>query len=79
MRFEWKPDTMTNIMFRPNMSITKSDGSNSSTSAQYNDDPYNYVSDPLSADAIKQMAKEGKMVNTSNNSSISYSDSKTCK
>ena len=76
MRFEWNPDTMTNIMFRPNMSITKSDGNSSSTSAQFNDDPYNYVSDPLSADAIKQMAKEGKIVNTSKNSSISYSDSK---
>ena len=76
MRFEWKPDTMTNIMFRPNMSVSYSDGNTSASSAQFNDDPYSYVDNPLSADAIKQMAKEGKVVNTSTSNSISYSNSK---
>ena len=76
MRFEWKPDTMTNILFRPNMSISYNDGRSTANSAQFNDDPYSYVSDPLSADAIKELAKNGKMVNTSSTNSISYSNSK---
>ena len=77
MRLEWKPDTMTDIMFRPNMSISYSDGRTSANSAQFNDDPYATVSDPLSADAIKQLAQDGKVVNTSSNNSISYSNTKT--
>ena len=76
MRFEWKPDTMTNILFRPNMSISYNDGRSTANSAQFNDDPYSYVSNPLSADAIKELAKNGKMVNTSSTNSISYSNSK---
>lgn len=77
MRLEWKPDTMTNIMFRPNFSYTISDGKSSSMSASYNDDPYLYVSDPLSAEAIAQLAADSLMVNTRSGSSISYSDSKS--
>lgn len=77
MRLEWKPDTMTNIMFRPNFSYTINDGKSSSMSASYNDDPYLYVSDPLSAEAIAQLAADSLMVNTRSGSSISYSDSKS--
>ncbi len=76
MRFEWKPDTMTNIMFRPNMSVSYTDGKSSSSSAQFNDDPYAYVNDPLSDNSIDQLARDGKVVNTSRTSSISYSNSK---
>ena len=77
MRLEWKPDTMTNIMFRPNFSYTINDGKSSSMSASYNDDPYLYVSDPISAEAIAQLAADSLMVNTRSGSSISYSDSKS--
>lgn len=77
MRLEWKPDTMTNIMFRPSFSYSTNDGMTSSTSASYNDDPYDYVSDPLSQEAISQLAGDGLMVNTRTNNSITYSDSKT--
>ena len=76
MRLEWKPDTLTNIMFRPTMSITSSDGSNTNNSAQFNDDPYQYVNNPLAAESIEMLAQQGKMVNTSKTSSINYSDSK---
>ena len=76
MRFEWKPDTMTNIMFRPSMSLSSSDGRSASTSAQFNDDPYSYTDDPLSDKGISTMAEAGKMVNTSKSNSISYSDNK---
>lgn len=76
MRLEWTPDSMTNIMFRPNISFSKSDGTSRSESASYNDDPYLYNDDPLSEAAIEQMKAAGLMVNSRNNNSISYSDSK---
>lgn len=74
LRLEWTPDTMTNIMFRPSFSYSKSDGLTSGTSASYNDDPYSYVSAPLSQEAISIMDENGLMVNHRENSSISYSD-----
>lgn len=74
LRLEWTPDTMTNIMFRPSFSYSKSDGLTYGTSASYNDDPYSYVSDPLSQEAISVMDENGLMVNHRENSSISYSD-----
>jgi hypothetical protein len=77
MRLEWTPDTMTDIMFRPNISYTTNDGRNMSNSAAYKDDPYKYVTDPLTAESIAALAADSMMVNTRNNSSISYSDSKT--
>lgn len=77
MRLEWKPDTMTNIMFRPKLSLSKSDGRSMNTMAQFNDDPYDYVSDPLSSASIEEMAAKGVMVNTNRSSSISYGDTKS--
>jgi len=75
-RLEWKPDTMTNILFRPQFSYSANDGRQQGNSASYNTDPYLYVSDPLSDEAITQMAADGRMINTRRNSSISYTDSK---
>ena len=74
LRLEWTPYTKNNIMFRPSFSYSKSDGLTSGTSASYNDDPYSYVSDPLSQEAISIMDENGLMVNHRENSSISYSD-----
>ncbi len=76
MRLEWKPDTMTNIMFRPSFSWSTNDSRSTSLSGSYNEDPYTYVTNPLDEEAIKQLAEEDVMVNTSNNNSISYSSSK---
>ncbi|MDO4180362.1 MAG: TonB-dependent receptor [Bacteroidales bacterium] len=45
-RMEWKPDTMTNIIFRPNFSWGKTDNSSSSESATFNSDPYQIVANP---------------------------------
>ena len=74
MRLEWTPDSMTNIMFRPSFSYSTSDGLSAGKSASYNEDPYSHVSDPLSDEAISQMADDGLMVNRRANSSITYSD-----
>ena len=76
LRLEWKPDTLTNIMFRPTFGYSTSDGKSGSTSATYNDDPYSYSSDPLSASAMAGMAAQGVMVNSSRSRSLSYSENK---
>lgn len=75
-RLEWKPDTLTDIMFRPQWSHSTSDNRSWSNSAAYKDDPYNYVSDPLSDDAISQMAADSLMVNTRSNTGLTYSEQK---
>lgn len=76
MRLEWKPDTMTNIMFRPNFSYSTSDGRSADSSASYNEDPYLYVVDPLASESVEDLAEDGLMVNTRTNKSISYSQNK---
>ena len=75
-RLEWQPDSMTNIMFRPNAKLSTSDGKTISASASYNEDPYDYVENPLEEEAIRQLQSKGLMVNTQNNNSISYGESK---
>lgn len=46
-RFEWAPDTMTNILFRPNFSYSDSYGVSDSRSVTFNADPYLKYTDPL--------------------------------
>ena len=43
---EWKPDTLTNIIFRPNVSYGKSNSYSISESGTFNGDPFNLVSNP---------------------------------
>ena len=38
-RLEWKPDTLTNIIFRPNVSYGKSNSYSISESGTFNGDP----------------------------------------
>ena len=88
MRLEWTPDSMTNIMFRPNFTISTNDGNQRSQSATYNQDPYLYVADPLSEEGLKELAKwstttdaDGNtdstrvLVNTRDNINLSYGKS----
>ena len=73
MRLEWKPDTMTNIMFRPSFGYSTSDSYSTSQSASFNQDPYQLTADPLNnLNKIDDSVK----VNNRDNSSINYSDSK---
>ena len=76
LRLEWKPDTMTNIMFRPSMSISSNDGLTSSSSANFNEDPFRYFADPLAVASIAKMAEDSIIVNSSLDKGISYSNSK---
>lgn len=74
MRIEWEPDTMTNIMFRPSISYSTSDGTRIQRSAQFNDNPYDYVDNPLDDEDIDKMAAQNIMVNTQKDGSISYGE-----
>lgn len=86
IRLEWTPDTMTNILFRPSFSLSKSDGLSTARSAQFNDDPYLYVEEPLS-DAFSanfdseksksELQRLEKLVNNNSSNSLSYSSSTT--
>lgn len=44
---EWKPDSMTNIIVRPQFNLNHSGSDSRSESATFKENPYNYVSDPL--------------------------------
>ncbi|EGF57966.1 outer membrane beta-barrel protein [Bacteroides fluxus] len=45
-RLEWKPDSMTNIIFRPDVSYGKTDNLSNSESGTFSSDPYSLVTDP---------------------------------
>ena len=46
-RIEWKPDTMTNLLLRPQFSINGNRSHSQSESATFNEDPYTLSEDPL--------------------------------
>ena len=68
-RFEWKPDTMTNIILTPNVSYSNNDFWNESHTATFNENPFDYetdyskesygnVSDKLDSIAVNDNANE---------------------
>ncbi len=79
LRFEWKPDTMTNIIFRPSANYSRNRGYSSSRRATFNTDP-----DSLEVDALtyaeQNILKSDKIyniiVNTNNSYQQTYSNSK---
>ena len=75
MRLEWQPDSMTNIMFRPNVSYNSNDGENTSENATFDKNPYDYAADPL-ASVMEIAEKYGIVKNYSLQDGVSYSDSK---
>ncbi len=75
MRLEWQPDTLTDIMFRPSFTWSTGDGRAHRFSASYNDNPYLYVTAPLTAESIAKLAADSLIMNTQDNNSISYNSS----
>ena len=61
---------------RANGSYGTSDGTSTSLSATFSDDPYLYVSDPLSDDGIQAMYSSNKAVNHNQQASLSYGKNK---
>ena len=75
IRLEWMPDSMTNILFRPSISWSSSDGLSGSQSASYNKDPYTITTkDPLSEEGVEELEKVEAMVNSQLTNGITYSD-----
>lgn len=73
-RFEWKPDTLTNIIFRPSASYSRSNNFSDGSSVMFNSDPYTYASDPLNAlTDIPDSIKVNSSTNLSRSKSKSYS------
>ena len=77
LRLEWKPDSMTDILFRPQFSYSENDTQNGGLSATYNDNPYNYVENPLADASLEELKAKGLMVNRRLNRSVSYLESKS--
>lgn len=76
-RLEWTPDSMTNIMMRPQFNYNSSDGLSEGLSLTFDADPYQYVSNPLDDELLKELVDKGIVKNRNLNNSISYSDSKS--
>ena len=75
IRLEWMPDSMTNILFRPSISWSSSDGLSGSQSASYNKDPYTITTkDPLSEEGVEELEKAEAIVNSQLTNGITYSD-----
>ncbi len=73
-KFEWKPDTLTNIIARPRFSYGKDDSNSNSLSATFDDNPYvGGVSDPL--EQIDDPLLEGLRVNSNKRLSTGNSNS----
>ena len=65
-RIEWKPDTMTNILLRPQFGINGNRSHSRGESATFNDNPYAVTDDPLGAfSAISTTAPDGSPVGIS--------------
>ena len=75
-RLQWSPDTMTRIMFRPNFSYSKNNSNSSGLSLTFNQDPYAFVSNPLTDD-LTQLFADSAVVNKNDNESTSDSESKS--
>ena len=57
-RMEWRPDTLTNIIFRPNVSYAKTDNLSLSESGTFNADPYDLVDNPNDYLNLEKLAME---------------------
>lgn len=76
MRLEWKPDTMTNIIFTPSVSYSTSDSWSQSVSATFNDNPFDYAksySKYMYGDVDSLL--QGIAINNNRNESMSASES----
>ena len=77
LRFEWKPDSMTNIIFRPNFSYQRNRGMRNSNSATFDDPSEDDAATRLGyADLHVLDSLYTNIANTTVNSSQSWSENK---
>ena len=77
LRLEWMPDTMTNIMFRPQFRYNSNDGLSEGVSATFSADPYanSGITNPLTQ--LDELVDAGIVKNSNMSNSTTYSDSKS--
>ena len=77
LRLEWMPDSMTNIMFRPQFRYNSNDGLSEGVSATFSDDPYanSGITNPLTQ--LDELVDAGIVKNSNMSNSTTYSDSKS--
>ena len=74
-RLEWTPDSLWNIMLRPELSYNSNDGLSQSEDATFDEDPYKYVTNPLLS--IEELVAMNLVKNHGLSNGITYSDSKS--
>ena len=76
MNLQWTIDSLTTLSFRPNVNISSNDSRSYSSSASFNANPYDHVSNPLNDEGRQRMSYLGMIVNSRENKSLGYGDSK---
>ena len=77
MRLEWTPDSMTNIMFRPQFRYNSSDGLSEGSSATFSADPYGFARTANPLEQLDELVSEGVVKNSNLSNATTYSDSKS--
>lgn len=76
-RLEWTPDSLTNIMMRPQFNYNSNDGLGEGYSMTFDEDPFKTIRDPFDDEKLQKLIDKGVVKNRNVNNSISYSDSKS--
>lgn len=77
IRLEWKPDTMTNLIFRPRLSYGKTDNATANKSYTFNADPGLSTDEILASEQITQLVQEENVVNSILKNTLSKSNDLT--
>ena len=76
MNLQWQIDSVTNLSFRPNMSISTNDNRSFSSSASFNANPFDYVEDALAKESLAYMDEQNLLVNGRQGKSLGYGENK---
>ena len=76
MNLQWTINPMTTLSWRPDVSFNSNDNRGFSTSASFNANPFDYVTDPLSDVGLQALNHDSLVVNSRQNKSLGYSDGK---
>ena len=72
-RFEWRPDSMNNVMYRHFINFNADDKLNTENSATFSEDPFLYLDDPMLEESLKKAQEMGFITNYRLNSKMDYS------
>ena len=74
---EWRPDTMTTLIFRPRIRYGKTDNANSQNSYTFNQDPLYSTDELFSTDDLSSLVPEDQIVNKVMRESLKKGDDLT--